>query len=183
MTDPQMPMSASTQYPSCMSLEFLRLEQIRGLHPEVTTVRAQTCGFLRDIPYGCISERGVVDIANYLPLHVVVQRGEYRCIGGARLFRLLQWCDKSTSIPVLVHAKPKPAALVDLIQLDLMIVPVFYMVNHKDIIRLGNAWVRPEHSAFFQRVITTPGKKSLASLIGCDARTVIGGKDVTNGSE
>lgn len=175
--------AVSIQHTSCMELEYLRLEQIRGLHPAVQTVRSESCGYLRDVPCGCITEQGVLDIASYVPLHVVVDRGEYRCIGGLRVFRLLQWCDRSSRIPVLTHRKLKKPELVDLIQLDLMIVPAFFMVNQKDISRLGKAWARLEHSAFFHRVISTPGTESLANLIGCDPRTTIGSKNSNSGSE
>lgn len=155
-----------------MRLQMLRLDQICGVHPLVDHIRNESGGYMRDLPHGGITPQGLIEIANYAPLHVALKDGQFKCVGGQRLFRLLQFCDGSTLVPVLAHSKLPRKALTDLIRLDLLLIPVFFSLQTKDIRRLGTTWAQQADTDFFFRVIASPGSEALANLVGCDVRTV-----------
>lgn len=185
ITDPSAPVNNDVQHlsPSTESvnhrahIEIIEFGKICGEHPAVESVRQNGIGFFRELPIDAFTADGLREIVRHTLLHVVRSRDLYLCIGFLRLYRLLkQTLAPADVLPVIVHQRMSEKDRERYIRLDLLLVPVLYCLDLKDRRRMALSWESNESAEFLNRTMKTRDRNSLARILNCDPRSLLGNR-------
>jgi len=159
-----------------IDLQWLKLEQIDPCEDSrVEGVRTASSAYLRQLPFDCLTDAGLKLLSCQLPLHVVRKRrgaktpAAYSCVGGLRLYRLLKERLSSADTVLAIIHRDDDEEIKLLATIDLLIVPAFLGLHHKDRRPLAAAWDKAEQLGF-QNMLTRNQHHALNHMLGCDIR-------------
>lgn len=152
------------------------ISKIAGEHEIVTELRKELGACFSEPPLGQFSDQGLFRLAHHQLIRVAEKGGQYWCIAGFRLFRLLKSGLRSDAeIPVLLQKRIRNSDLQESALYELLVLPAILSIHPLERKMMGRLWQSQRDSEFFTSTLRCPGSKALAQILRCDPRSVEGG--------
>jgi hypothetical protein len=153
------------------------LSRITGEHKVVAKLRRERKVFFSQQAACLFTEEGLQLVAKYHPIWVTPDDEDFRCFGNLRYFHLFETgLPKTAEIPVMVFDRVSKKDIEELFHLELLLVPEVFVLTGNDRRHMSWQWQQEGNASFLATTIRRPELRTLAEMLGCEVRTLKGGK-------